>query len=186
MSVNVGALDVTTALVGQAKVIQGLTAIDRLAARDLLGPGHTQVIVLTTFDLDQYVERALRAGAAAFLLKTLSHEQLAEAVRLVATGDALLAPSATRRLIARYLDRTPLRDPGAARRLAGLTDRETDVLGRLARGRSNAEIAAELYVSEHTVKTHVARILTKTGCRDRTQAVILAYDGGLATPGGGP
>lgn len=160
----------------------GLAAIERLAARDLLGPDRTQVIVLTTFDVDEYVDRALRAGAAAFLLKTLTHEQLAEAVHLVARGDALLAPSATRRLIARYLDRAPAPGPAAVRRLAGLTERELDVLRALAGGRSNAEIAAALFVTENTVKTHVARILTKTGARDRTQAVILAFDAGLVGP----
>ncbi|MEU4624791.1 response regulator transcription factor [Actinoplanes sp. NPDC023801] len=157
--------------------------MERLAAEDLLGPGGTRVIILTTFDLDDYVDRALRAGAAAFLLKTLTHEQLVAAVRSVAGGEAMLAPSTTRRLISRYLDHIPYRDPGAARRLDDLTARETDVLRSLARGRSNAEIAGELFITVHTVKTHVARLLAKTGARDRTQAVILAYDAGLVAPG---
>jgi DNA-binding NarL/FixJ family response regulator len=166
-------------------VLDGLAALQRLAAADLIGPGRTQVVVLTTFDLDEYVDRALRAGAAAFLLKTLTHEQLTHAVRSVAAGDALLAPSATRRLLGRYLGHAGhLPDPAHTRRLADLTERETEVLRLLATGRSNAEIAAALVVTEHTVKTHVARILTKTGTRDRTQAVILAFDAGLVTPGG--
>ncbi|GAA4658958.1 response regulator transcription factor [Kineococcus glutinatus] len=165
----------------------GLTATERLAAAGLLGPGRTQVVVLTTFDLDEYVDRALRAGAAAFLLKTLTHEQLRDAVRVVAAGEQLLAPAATRRLIGRYLARAAV-DPAvpaeAARRLSVLTERELGVLRLLAAGLSNAEIAATLVITEHTVKTHVARVLAKTGTRDRTQAVVLAFDARLVSPAG--
>jgi DNA-binding NarL/FixJ family response regulator len=163
--------------------VDGLTAVERLAAQGLIGPGRTQVLILTTFDLDEYVDRALRAGAVAFLLKTLTHEQLVEAVRLVVAGGALLAPDATRRLIARYAGRAASTSPAAVQRLDGLTGRELDVLRMLARGLSNVEIGGQLFITENTVKTHVARILTKTGARDRTQAVILAYDAGLVTPG---
>jgi len=150
-------------------------------------PEPPRVLVLTTFDLDEYVFDALRAGAAGFLLKDVTREELVRAVRIVAAGDSLLSPSVTRRLIAEF---TALRResspavPGP--KLAGLTAREHDVLRQLARGLSNAEIAAELVVSEHTVKTHVASILTKLGIRDRVQAVIAAYEAGLVEPGRTP
>jgi DNA-binding NarL/FixJ family response regulator len=145
-----------------------------------------RVLVLTTFDLDEYVYDALRAGASGFLLKDMRRAELVEAVRVVAAGEALLAPTITRRLIAEVVGRTrpaavaPRPDP----RLASLTARETDTLRQVARGLSNAEIAAELYVTEHTVKTHVSNVLSKLGLRDRVQAVVLAYESGLVLPGG--
>ncbi|MEQ8145529.1 response regulator transcription factor [Streptomyces sp. OP7] len=143
-----------------------------------------KVLVLTTFDLDEYVYEALRAGASGFLLKDASAEQLAEAVRVVAAGDALLAPGVTRRLIAEFsrLDprpRTPLRQ-----KAGDLTERETEVLALIAQGLSNAEIAVRLVVAEQTVKTHVGRILVKLGLRDRTQAAVFAYESGLVRPSG--
>jgi DNA-binding NarL/FixJ family response regulator len=144
-----------------------------------------KVLVLTTFDLDEYVYEALRAGASGFLLKDASAEQLAEAVRVVAAGDALLAPGVTRRLIAEFsrlngTPRTPLKS-----RVGDLTERETEVLALIAQGLSNAEIAEHLVVAEQTVKTHVGRILVKLGLRDRTQAAVFAYESGLVRPGGG-
>nr|WSY53036.1 response regulator transcription factor [Streptomyces sp. NBC_00886] len=144
-----------------------------------------KVLVLTTFDLDEYVYEALRAGASGFLLKDASADQLAEAVRVVAAGDALLAPGITRRLIAEFsrLDGTP-RTPLKAR-VGELTERETEVLALIAQGLSNAEIAEHLVVAEQTVKTHVGRILVKLGLRDRTQAAVFAYESGLVRPGGG-
>ncbi|MEU6822627.1 response regulator transcription factor [Streptomyces atriruber] len=147
-------------------------------------PG-VRVLVLTTFDLDEYVYEALRAGASGFLLKDASADQLAEAVRVVAAGDALLAPGITRRLIAEFarLDngtRGPLRP-----RVGELTERETEVLALIAQGLSNAEIAARLVVAEQTVKTHVGRILVKLGLRDRTQAAVFAYETGVVRPSGG-
>jgi DNA-binding NarL/FixJ family response regulator len=144
-----------------------------------------KVLVLTTFDLDEYVYEALRAGASGFLLKDASADQLAEAVRVVAAGDALLAPGITRRLIAEFsrLNGTP-RAPLKAR-VGELTERETEVLALIAQGLSNAEIAEHLVVAEQTVKTHVGRILVKLGLRDRTQAAVFAYESGLVRPGGG-
>jgi DNA-binding NarL/FixJ family response regulator len=141
-----------------------------------------RVVMLTTFDLDDYVYEALRAGASGFLLKDAPRHDLIAAVRRVAAGDALLAPSVTRRLIEAFARRPPETAPSPAR-LASLTARERDILLRLARGRSNAEIAGELYVSETTVKTHVGHLLAKLGLRDRVQAVILAYETGLVVPG---
>ncbi|MBJ6639614.1 response regulator transcription factor [Streptomyces sp. DHE7-1] len=143
-----------------------------------------RVLVLTTFDLDEYVYQALRAGASGFLLKDASAEQLAEAVRVVAAGDALLAPGITRRLIAEFsrLDGTPR--PPLMRRVGDLTERETEVLTLIAQGLSNAEIAGRLVVAEQTVKTHVGRILVKLGLRDRTQAAVFAYESGLVRPSG--
>ncbi|MFF8474540.1 response regulator [Streptomyces sp. NPDC015414] len=145
---------------------------------------HIRVLVLTTFDLDEYVYQALRAGASGFLLKDASAEQLAEAVRVVAAGDALLAPGITRRLIAEFsrLDGTPR--PPLMRRVGDLTERETEVLTLIAQGLSNAEIAGRLVVAEQTVKTHVGRILVKLGLRDRTQAAVFAYESGLVRPSG--
>jgi DNA-binding NarL/FixJ family response regulator len=145
-------------------------------------PGqHIRVIVLTTFDLDQYVYAALAAGASGFLLKDVSPEHLIAAVRLVRTGDALLAPSITRRLVERFAPRP--RAPGVAGRdLSALTPRELEVFGLVARGMSNAELASALTLSEATVKTHVARILGKLDLRDRVQAVVLAYETGLISP----
>ncbi|MEW2248506.1 response regulator [Streptomyces sp. NPDC058733] len=143
-----------------------------------------KVLVLTTFDIDEHVYDALRAGASGFLLKDASADQLAEAVRVVAAGDALLAPGITRRLIAEFtrLDGTP-RAP-LKERVGDLTERETEVLALIARGLSNAEIAERLVVAEQTVKTHVGRILVKLGLRDRTQAAVFAYESGLVRPSG--
>ncbi|MDL5202833.1 response regulator transcription factor [Streptomyces sp. ALI-76-A] len=155
------------------------------ATRRITGaqPG-IRVLVLTTFDLDEYVYEALRAGASGFLLKDASADKLAEAVRVVAAGDALLAPGITRRLIAEFsrLDdrpRAPLKE-----RVGGLTERETEVLALIAQGLSNGEIAERLVVAEQTVKTHVGRILVKLGVRDRTQAAVFAYESGLVRPSG--
>ncbi|MFD5588421.1 response regulator [Streptomyces sp. NPDC014776] len=143
-----------------------------------------KVLVLTTFDIDEHVYDALRAGASGFLLKDASADQLAEAVRVVAAGDALLAPGITRRLIAEFtrLDGTP-RAP-LKERVGDLTERETEVLALIAQGLSNAEIAERLVVAEQTVKTHVGRILVKLGLRDRTQAAVFAYESGLVRPSG--
>jgi DNA-binding NarL/FixJ family response regulator len=142
----------------------------------------SKVIVLTTFDLDDYVYGALRAGASGFLLKDAPADDLIAAIRVVAKGDALLAPSVTRRLISEFADR-PDRST-AVSGLDELTEREIEVLRLLATGKSNAEIADELFVSETTVKTHVSHVLTKLGLRDRVQAVVAAYESGLVTPGG--
>jgi DNA-binding NarL/FixJ family response regulator len=158
--------------------IDGLEATRRIVARGIA----TRVLVLTTFDVDDYVYEAMKAGASGFLLKTAPPRQLADAVRTVAAGDALLAPSITRRLVEQFVRRPP---PGATvpPALEELTERERDVLRRLARALSNAEIAAELVVSEATVKSHVNRILTKLNLRDRAQAIVLAYETGLVEPG---
>ncbi|MFF9122696.1 response regulator [Streptomyces sp. NPDC014889] len=144
-----------------------------------------KVLVLTTFDLDEYVYEALRAGASGFLLKDASADQLAEAVRVIAAGDALLAPGITRRLIAEFsrLKKDAPRAPLKAR-VGVLTERETEVLALIAQGLSNAEIAGHLVVAEQTVKTHVGRILVKLGLRDRTQAAVFAYESGLVRPSG--
>jgi DNA-binding NarL/FixJ family response regulator len=140
--------------------------------------------MLTTFDQNEYVYEAMKAGASGFLLKDVRREELVNAVRVVAAGDALLAPTLTRRLIEDFVRRPP---PGAGpvEAVADLTDRESEVLRLVARGLSNAEIAGELVVSEATVKTHVARILSKLGLRDRIQAVVLAYETGFVQPGEG-
>jgi DNA-binding NarL/FixJ family response regulator len=144
-------------------------------------PEPPRVLVLTTFDLDEYVFAALRAGASGFMLKDAPEAQLLAAIRIVADGGSLFAPAVTRRLVERFAS---LEEPSAPPpALDTLTAREAEVLRLLARGRSNAEIAAELVVSEHTVKTHVAHILSKLGLRDRIQAVILAYESGLVRPG---
>ncbi|MCO6010421.1 response regulator transcription factor [Actinoallomurus purpureus] len=141
-----------------------------------------KVLVLTMYDVDEYVYDALRAGAAGFLLKDVRRDDLVRAVRLVAEGESLLAPSVTRRLIADVVGRGQVR-PSTRRRLDELTGREIDTLRLLAQGRSNSEIATELVVSEHTVKTHVSNLLTKLGLRDRAQAVVFAYESGLVVPG---
>jgi DNA-binding NarL/FixJ family response regulator len=144
-----------------------------------------KVLVLTTFDLDEYVYDALRAGASGFLLKDMRRSELVDAIRVVAAGEALLAPTVTRRLIADVVGRArpapAASQPGS--RLTLLTARETEALRQIARGLSNAEIARELYVTEHTVKTHVSSLLGKLGLRDRVQAVVLAYESGLVQPG---
>lgn len=153
------------------------------AARRILGSAtiHTKVVMLTTFDLDEYVYEALVAGASGFLLKETRPEVLADAVRTVAGGEALLAPSVLRRLVAEH--GTP--SPSERARLATLTEREMEVLRRIGRGSNNEEIATELWVSESTVKTHITRIFGKLGLRDRAQAVVLAYESGLVKPGNG-
>jgi len=143
--------------------------------------GATRVLVVTTFDLDEYVYEALRAGASGFLLKDASAQMLAEAVRVVAAGDAMLSPPVTRRLLGAFARLGGSRPPTRSQ-VDRLTERETEVLVLVARGRSNAEIAEELVVAEQTVKTHVSRILTKLGLRDRTQAAIFAYETGLVRP----
>jgi DNA-binding NarL/FixJ family response regulator len=159
----------------------GLDGIEA-TRRIVTGGASCRVIMLTTFDLDEYVYAALQAGASGFLLKDVSPEQLVAAVRLVAVGDALLAPSITRRLVERFArPATPATIP--VPELTSLTLREREVLVLLARGLTNAELASALTVSEATVKTHVARILGKLGLRDRVQAVVLAYETGLVTPG---
>ncbi|MEU6616887.1 response regulator transcription factor [Streptomyces parvus] len=192
-------------VVGQA--VNGLDAIDKVAelapevvlmdirmpelggieaTRRITSPeGSTvKVLVLTTFDLDEYVYEALRAGASGFLLKDASADELAHAVRVVASGDALLSPNITKRLIVEFsrtagAPRAPLKE-----RVGDLTERETEVLTLIAGGLSNAEIARQLIVAEQTVKTHVGRILVKLGLRDRTQAAVFAYESGLVRPGG--
>lgn len=140
-----------------------------------------RVLILTTFDLDDYVYEALRAGASGFLLKDTPADDLVAGVRVVASGEALLAPSVTRRLIEEFTNRPESTVPTAS--LEQLTERESEVLVQIARGRSNAEIAEELFVSETTVKTHVSHILTKLDLRDRVQAVVVAYESGLVKPG---
>jgi DNA-binding NarL/FixJ family response regulator len=153
------------------------------ATRRLVAAGSTaRILVLTTFDLDEYVHAAIRAGASGFLLKDVTPAKLLEAIRIVAAGDALLAPSVTRRLLERFASTLPRRDV-SEEVLAELTARETEVLRLLAGGLSNAEIAAELVVSEATVKTHISSLLRKLGLRDRVQAVIVAYETGLVDRG---
>ena len=161
-----------------------MPVLDGLAAtRQLLEAGvPTRVLVLTTFDLDEYVFAALRAGASGFLLKDAPAEELAAAIRVVASGDALLAPGVTRRVIDAFVHRAPP-TPDPEQPVADLTRREVEVLGLLARGLSNADIAARLFVSEGTTKTHVSNVLTKLGLRDRVQAVIYAYEHGIVRPG---
>ena len=158
--------------------MDGLEATRRILA----SPTDCRVLILTTFDLDQYVYAALAAGASGFLLKDVTPEHLAAAVRLVTTGDALLAPSITRRLVERFATPAPAQ-PAIHRDLAALTPRELEVLTLMGHGLSNAELAAELTLSEATVKTHVARIFAKLTLRDRAQAVVLAYETGLVSPG---
>jgi len=155
------------------------------ATRRLAGPGASnpvKVLILTTFDLDEYVYEALRAGASGFLLKDVRREDLVAAVRVVAAGEALLAPSITKRLIGEFA-RRPRPVHAAPAALEALTAREREVLGLMCRGHSNAEIASELVISEQTVKTHVGNVLAKLGLRDRIHAVILAYEVGLIQPG---
>ncbi|MER5768021.1 response regulator transcription factor [Streptomyces sp. NPDC001985] len=143
----------------------------------------SRVLVLTTFDLDEYVYQALRAGASGFLLKDASARQLAEGVRVVAAGEALLAPTVTRRLITEFSKLSQNPRVSSLSRIGELTERETEVLALIAQGLSNAEIAAHLVVAESTIKTHVSRVLVKLGLRDRTQAAVFAYEAGLVTPG---
>jgi DNA-binding NarL/FixJ family response regulator len=157
--------------------VDGIEATRRLGR---LTPQPPRVLMLTTFDLDEYVYDALRAGASGFLLKDAPATQLVDAIRVVAAGDALLSPGVTRRMIAEFARRPlPAHEPA----LAELTGRELEVLKLIARGSSNSEIASQLYVGEATVKTHVKRILAKLSLRDRVQAVVLAYETGLVQPG---
>lgn len=158
--------------------MDGIEATRRLAGPDVAYP--VKVLILTTFDLDDYVYAALRSGARGFLLKDTPPEELVRALRHVAAGEALLAPSVTRRLIDELAQFEPAPTPPVE--LGLLTDREREVLTQMARGLSNAEIASELVLGETTVKTHVGRVLTKLGLRDRVQAVVLAYESGLVTP----
>jgi len=163
--------------------LDGIEATRRLAADG--GPG-PRVLILTTFDLDEYVFDALRAGASGFLLKDVTAEHLFDAVRVVAAGEALLAPAVTRRLISEFTRLRPVpeaQDTAASAALGALTPRETEVLRLVAEGLSNPEVARRLVVTEETVKTHVSRILAKLGLRDRTQAVVAAYESGLVVPG---
>jgi DNA-binding NarL/FixJ family response regulator len=164
--------------------LDGIEATRRLTSDDA---AHPRVLILTTFDLDEYVYDALAAGASGFLLKDVTAEQLFEAVRVVADGEALLAPAVTRRLIAEFARLRP-QLPTRPERLRDLTPRETEVLRLVAEGLSNAEIAERLVVTKETVKTHVSHILAKLDLRDRSQAVVLAYEAGLVAPraGGSP
>ena len=161
-------------------VLDGIEATRRIVA----GQPAARVLILTTFGLDTYVFDALRAGASGFMLKDAPPEELIAAVRLVARGEALLAPAVTRSVIEEFARRPVARSPEPSPALAELTAREREVLELLARGRSNPEICAELVISEATAKTHVARILQKLGLRDRVQAVIYAYENGVVTPAG--
>ncbi|MGK8557483.1 response regulator [Nocardia gipuzkoensis] len=159
--------------------MDGLEATARIMAE---ADWDVRVLILTTFDPDEYVYRALRAGASAFVLKDMPADQLAAAVRTVADGGALLAPSITRRLIGRFARRLTI-DTAVASRLQRLSDRERDVMVAVARGASNAEIAAQLFIGAATVKSHVSSILTKLGLRDRAQIVVFAYESGLVEAG---
>ena len=163
-------------------VLDGVAATAHLVERD--GDAAPRVVMLTTFDLDEYVFAAIRAGASGFLLKDAEPEELLAGIRAVATGDAVVAPSATRRLLAQVADRLPgtTADP----RLETLTDRERAVLLEVARGASNLEVGAALFMAEATVKTHVGRLLAKLGARDRVQLVVFAYESGLVRPGSDP
>lgn len=157
-------------------VMDGLEATRQITSQ----VEETRVIVLTTFDLDEYVYGALRAGASGFLLKDAEADQLVDAIRVIASGDAIIAPSITKRLISEFAERPQSRQVTG---LEELTDRELEVLRLVAKGLSNAEIAEELFVSETTVKTHVSHVLSKLQLRDRVQAVVAAYESGLITPG---
>ena len=162
----------------QMPVLDGLEATRRIVGSPVAAD--TRVLILTTFERDDYIHDALNAGASGFILKNASPEDLVDAVRVVARGDALLSPEVTRRVIARFSTAAPQTQ---AHRPPELTDREFEVLVQLARGASNAEIAAQLYLGEATVKTHVSRVLTKLGLRDRTHAVVFAYEHGIVAPG---
>ena len=160
-------------------VLDGIEATRRIVEQH----PHTRVLILTTFGLDAYVYDTLRAGASGFMLKDAPPEEIAAAVRIVASGEALLAPAVTRTVIEEFARQTPVAPPPSPAALAELTPREQEVLDLLARGLSNPEICAELVISEATAKTHVARILQKLDLRDRVQAVIYAYEHGLVAPG---
>ena len=158
--------------------VDGIAATKQIRGR----PDAPRVLMLTTFDLDEYVYAGLRAGASGFLLKDTLAADLVSAIRVVVAGESVIAPSATRRLVERFLEATPEHDRARAESLSALTAREREVLALVARGLSNAEIAGSLYLSEGTVKTHVSRVLSKLGLRDRVQAVVLAYETGLVRP----
>jgi DNA-binding NarL/FixJ family response regulator len=154
------------------------------ATREIRGmPRPPRVLLLTTFDLDEYVYAGLRAGAGGFLLKDALPDELTAAIRVVAAGESIIAPTATRRLVERFLDTAAGPDPAQRRSLETLTDREREILALIARGLTNAEIADRLHLAEGTVRTHVGRLYTKLSLRDRVQAVILAYEAGLIRPG---
>ncbi|MFI5803628.1 response regulator [Streptomyces sp. NPDC051561] len=159
--------------------LNGIEATREIVAAD----ADAKVLVLTTFDLDEYVYQALRAGASGFLLKDASALQLAEGVRVVASGEALLAPTVTKRLITEFAKQADMPRPRGLDQFGELTERETEVLVLIAQGLSNGEIASNLFVAESTIKTHVSRILVKLGLRDRTQAAVFAYEARLVTPG---
>jgi DNA-binding NarL/FixJ family response regulator len=166
--------------------LDGLEAARRILAgapADGASSNVPKILMLTTFDLDEYVYEALRAGASGFLLKDTPPEQLVSAIHVIAEGEALLSPSITRRVISEFVKGTGPKPQAQFPRLQDLTARELEVMKAIARGLSNAEIAKELFVSETTVKTHVARILMKLGLRDRVQAVVLAYEAGVVLPG---
>jgi DNA-binding NarL/FixJ family response regulator len=156
---------------------------DGLEATEVLVPQGHRVVILTTFDLDEYVYRALRAGASGFVLKDAPPAELVQAVKVAAAGDALLSPSVTRRLISEFVAARPAGDGELAGRVAQLSEREREVLGLVARGLSNAEIGAQLFLGESTIKSHVSSVLLKLGVRDRVQAVIAAYEAGIVAPG---
>ena len=177
LSPDVGLMDV------RMPVMDGIEATRQLAGDGPGGNPGPRILILTTFDLDHYVYDALCAGASGFLLKDVTAEQLFDAVRVVAAGEALLAPAVTRRLISEFARLRPRPDTAPAAALGTLTPRETQVLRLVAEGLSNPEIAARLVVTEETVKTHVSRVLSKLGLRDRTQAVVAAYETGLVVPG---
>jgi DNA-binding NarL/FixJ family response regulator len=161
-------------------VVDGLEATRRIAGSEEFGT--TRILILTTFDLDEYVFQALRAGASGFLLKDTPPDDLLAAIRVIAAGEALLAPSVTRRLIADYVSRPDSPAPRSTSVLDVLTDREREVLCSVARGESNTELATALHMSTATAKTHVSRLLSKLGARDRAQLVVIAYEAGLVTP----
>ena len=163
-------------------VMDGIEATRRIVASGV----ESRVLILTTFDLDEYVYEALRAGASGFLLKDVTAQQLVDAVYIIASGEALLAPTVTRRLLDRFADSMPAADARLALVIASLTEREREILTLLASGRSNAELAKDFYLSEPTIKTHLSSIFRKLGVRDRVQAVIAAYDARLVEPGAGP
>lgn len=161
--------------------LDGVQATEQITGSDRANA--VKVLVLTTFDLDEYILAALRAGASGFLLKDVPPDDLVEAIHIVARGDAVVAPTVTRRLLDSFSDNLGAPDPRANAQIDQLTEREREVFRLMARGRSNSEIAAELYVSETTVKTHVGNVLSKLGLRDRVQAVVFAYESGLVRPG---
>ena len=165
-------------------VLDGIEATRRIVRGGNSDGRAPRVLVLTTFDADEYVVEALRAGASGFLLKDVTPTDFAAAIRIVAAGDALLAPGVTRRLLDRFADRLPPVDNAAHAALAELTERELEVLKLMARGLSNREIADHLVLAEPTVKTHVSHVLDKLDLRDRAQAVVVAYEAGLVRPGG--